>query len=102
MNDELPMWSPRDLGAALRELARRLEASGTIAVDEPSMEPNELGCWLDESATRLGFEIEPSGLRIGDLLVVKYPGTPFWGAFGPVLVMLALGLLSLKRAGARR
>lgn len=40
--------------------------------------------------------------RIGDILVVKYPGTPLLGAFGPVAVMLGLGFVALVRAGARR
>lgn len=40
--------------------------------------------------------------RVGDLVVVKYPGTPFWGAFGPVLIMLVVGALWLWRAEARQ
>lgn len=40
--------------------------------------------------------------RIGDLLVVEYPGTPLYGAFGPVLVMLIVGVFGLSRAEARR
>jgi lipopolysaccharide export system permease protein len=40
--------------------------------------------------------------RVGDLMVVKYPGTPFWGAFGPVLLMFVLSLIALYRAEARQ
>ncbi len=40
--------------------------------------------------------------RVGDLVVVKYPGTPFYGAFGPVLFMLVLSLVALSRSEARR
>jgi lipopolysaccharide export system permease protein len=40
--------------------------------------------------------------RVGDLLVVKYPGTPFWASFGPVLLMAVFGAVALTRAGARR
>ena len=40
--------------------------------------------------------------RIADLAVVKYPGTPLIGAFGPVLILLLVGLIGLARAGGRR
>lgn len=40
--------------------------------------------------------------RIGDLLVVEYPGTPEVAAFGPVLLLLILGGIGLARAGAHR
>lgn len=40
--------------------------------------------------------------RVGDLLVVKYPGTPFWASFAPVLMMAVFGLFALRRAGGRR
>jgi lipopolysaccharide export system permease protein len=37
--------------------------------------------------------------RVGDFLVVQYEGTAFWCAWVPNLVVLAIGVLWLRRAG---